>query len=189
MTYPRALVVAFATIAFCLSACSVGEVSHRHDPQLIAPVPAQVAELPRPLPGAEIPENIVYCIGDEGVFVDLLGQTEQNGTAYYFVGVYYSLLARNPFLSTVRPVLISQEEGETCRGVPEFDYRQGLAHYLSTESAVELETQKYRRFIELAGGKEPFKLLLQQWRDAGNQLDPEQRSALSALAVEVENES
>ncbi len=159
---------------------------------LLAPVTTPRPPAIAPLPvnhSVKIPDELKICLGASGERFDLWGTVQENAKTFYLLGLYSDFVTTNPLDTTDELIVVHQDSTPWCeRLMPqEGTTLKPLNAFMSSASALKLEQQRYRHYIDRLGGIQPFQQRLNQKIVAGRGnylLSEEQVKALHQLGIQ-----
>jgi hypothetical protein len=155
---------------------------------VVTPRPSAIAPLPVN-PSGELPDELKICLGTSGERFDLWGTVNEKDKTFYLLGLYADFVTTNPLDTTDELIVVHQESTPWCeRLMPqEGTALKPLNAFMSADSALKLERQRYRHYMTQLGGFLPFQQRLNQKivADRGNYLlSEEQVKALHQLGIQ-----
>jgi hypothetical protein len=134
----------------------------------------------RTTPPSNIPSSVQRCVEPGSRNVEVVGTaSEPNRTFYYLRNYLYGL--DDPIESWYS--LVQVDSGQQCQRLR--GGNSGLAplnHFMSTQSARQLELQRYQREIEQAGGRAAYE------QEFNQRLNPPPNSAYEGIDIYLSEE-
>jgi hypothetical protein len=154
---------------------------------VITPRPSAIAPL-SVNSSVQLPDELKICLGASGERFDLWGTVNEKDKTFYLLGLYADFVDTNPFDTTDELIVVHQESTPWCeRLMPqEGTTLKPLNAFMSAASALKLERQRYRHYIDRLGGIQPFQQQLHQKIVAGRGsylLSEEQVKVLHQLSI------
>ena len=119
-----------------------------------------IAKQPLPFAGVHIPSEIELCIGSAGERIDLLGEVKQRKVQFYLLNLYATFVDNNPLRGS--DILIRFEQKTGCEKLLDSSTpKPPLSAYMPSVAALNLEQQRYRRYLHQSGGLDRFQQQLE----------------------------
>ncbi|MFM7447986.1 MAG: hypothetical protein ACKO24_05245 [Leptolyngbyaceae cyanobacterium] len=139
-------------------------------------------------PSVQLPDELNIYLGASGERFDLWGTVQENTKTFYLLGLYADFVTTNPFDTTDELIVVHQDSTPWCeRLMPqEGKTLKPLNAFMSSATALKLERQRYRHYIDRLGGIQLFQQRLSQKIVAGRGnylLSKEQVEALHQLGI------
>lgn len=154
----------------------------------------QPMRLPVTFLGEPIPSAILPCISLSGWKIEVDATASQKSKKFYLLTAYDDVISSNPLLPLTSEqdeliVIDSQKKVGCQRLIPQLEVKtQQIGSFMSTETAINLESQRYRRWIVKIGGKAQFERDLSKAATIQNDdfiLSHEQVAALRKLNINL----